>query len=66
VNLFALDIEHGCTEHIFRCAFIATAWHVLTYTVEIAVEVLSQAIGVTSEEIQGSLWNDSAFTPVVV
>jgi hypothetical protein len=50
VNLFALDIVHGCTVHIRRCAFTATAWHVLTYTVGTAAEVLSQAIGVTSEE----------------
>jgi len=55
VNLFALDIWHGCTVHIYRCAFIATAWLILTYTVGTAAEVLSQAIGVISEEIQGSL-----------
>jgi hypothetical protein len=55
VNLFTLDIGHGCTVHIYRCAFIATAWHILTYTVGTAAEVLSQAISVISEEIEGSL-----------
>jgi len=36
------------------------------YTVGTAVEVLSHAIGVTSEEKQGSLKNDNPFAPVVV
>jgi hypothetical protein len=65
VNLFALDTWHGCTVHIQMCFYGNCIEHTV-YTVGTAPEVLSQATDVTSEEIQGSLQNDSPFTPVVV